>query len=36
MDYYVEADNIFTSLGDYINTENRYQILMAELYKNEL
>lgn len=36
MDYYMEADNIFNSLADYIGIENRYQVLMAELFRNEL
>lgn len=36
MDYYMEADNIFNSLADYIDIENRYQVLMAELFRNEL
>ena len=36
MDYYMEADNIFNNLADYIGIENRYQVLMAELFRNEL
>ena len=36
MDYYVEADGIYNSLAEYMNMENRYHVLMAELYRNEL
>ena len=36
MDYYVEADGVYSSLLEYIDVENRYYRLMAEVRKNEL
>lgn len=36
MDYYVEANGVYSSLLEYIDVENRYYRLMAEVRKNEL
>ena len=36
IDYYVEADNVYRNLLSYMNIENQYQRLMAEIYKNRL
>ena len=35
-DFYVEADNVYKILKAYMEVENRYQKLMAEIYKNRL
>lgn len=36
IDFYVEADNVYKNLQAYMEVENRYQKLMAEIYKNRL
>lgn len=36
IDYYTEADNIYNKLMAYYEVENRYQKLLAEIYKNRL
>lgn len=36
IEFYVEADNIYKNLQAYTELENRYQKLMAEIYKNRL
>lgn len=36
IEFYTEADNIYRNLQAYIELENRYQKLMAEIYKNRL
>ncbi len=36
IDYYIEADKIHQKIQDYFELENRYQILAAELLKNEM
>lgn len=36
IDFYVEADNIYKNLQAYMQVENQYQKLMAEIYKNRL
>lgn len=36
IDYYVEADNVYSSLATYLNLENQYRKLLAEAYKNRL
>lgn len=35
-DYYLESDKIYAALQNYIEIENRYHLLAAELLKNEL
>lgn len=34
--YYVEADNVYKNLAAYMDVENQYQKVMAEVYKNRL
>ena len=34
--YYVEADNVYKNLAAYMEVENQYQKVMAEVYKNRL
>lgn len=34
IDYYTEADNVYNKLMAYYEVENRYQKLLAEIYKN--
>lgn len=36
IDYYTEADNVYNKLMAYYEVENRYQKLLAEIYKNSL
>lgn len=36
IDYYTEADNVYNKLMAYYEVENRYQKLLAEIYKNRL
>lgn len=36
LDYYTEADNVYNKLMAYYEVENRYQKLLAEIYKNRL
>ena len=36
INYYVEADNVYKNLAAFQEVENRYQKLMAEVYKNRL
>lgn len=36
VDFYIEADKINQKIQDYLELENRYQILAAELLKNEI
>ena len=36
IEFYVEADNVYKNLQAYMEIENRYQKLMAEIYKNRL
>lgn len=36
IEFYTEADNIYGKLQEYMEVENRYQKLMAEIYKNRL
>lgn len=36
IDFYVEADNVYKNLQAYMEIENQYQKLMAEIYKNRL
>ncbi len=36
IEFYVEADNIYRNLQSYLETENRYQKRVADLYKNAL
>ena len=34
--YYVEADNVYKNLAAYMQVENQYQKVMADVYKNRL
>ena len=36
IDYYVEADGIYSNLQTYLDIERQYQGALAEIYKNEL
>ena len=36
IEFYTEADNVYRNLQAYIELENQYQKLMAEIYKNRL
>ncbi len=36
IEYYVEADGIYKNLQAYLEVENHYQKILAEIYKNEL
>ena len=36
IDYYTEANNVYNKLMAYYEVENRYQKLLAEIYKNRL
>ena len=36
IDYYVEADNVYNSLSNFLSLENQYRKLLAEAYRNRL
>ena len=36
IEYYVEVDGVYRNLQAYIQIENQYQKLMADIYKNRL
>ena len=36
IEYYVEVDGVYRNLQTYIQIENQYQKLMADIYKNRL
>ena len=36
IDYFVEAEMIYKNLQAYMQLENQYQKVMANIYKNEL
>lgn len=36
IDYYVEADNVYSNLSTYLSLENKYRKLSAEVYMNRL
>ena len=36
IEYYVEAEDVFSKFQSFFELENRYQKLIAEVYKNSL
>ncbi len=36
VEYYIEADGIYRNMQDYLEVENNYQKVIADIYKNEL